>query len=373
MLFNVDKLSLTLYNNELNINHLETNLFTFTKINDVRSMHTDTYIIHHVITKKEIGILLFSNKANKTHTLHVNNKQFYTIGWIELLIDLHEILNCSYKISRMDIALDSNTNYVKRFEIGANAIKSGYTNKKYINETHYYGKYFDRIDNSNYKAFETIYISNSTKSRALRFYQKSNEINHSHKDYISTFYAQFHTDKIDVTQPYFRAEISLKGSVFELKNTKYRLIGSNDLYRLVNDNDVNQIYKSEISKQTFSKLNKQDKEKYEAIEVMSYYNIDIFQLENQNYLESIFVTFQPFNNMIINKLYKIKNTENKVMKPEKIHRNIILLDSTRNKKQPRITDEEIQLNIMTKLLNILDRIGSDSIDDITLSRLQKYL
>ena len=348
MILNVDKLNLTLYSPNLTPDHLFLNpFFYFEKLKTKDKNFTQVYKIY-TLDNNFFGTFYFKSYTHKTHLFSIANEQLYTNDWIIKYQTLNETLIINdTKISTIDIALDSNTNWVSRLDAGEKILlQKGFKIKKDIRTYRYMGNAIDRATNAHYRELETRYIGSKKLTRQLTFYDKTNEIKESEKQYILDHYTQNNHNKIDTKKSIHRSEISIKGTMFELQNIKYVLYNISDAKPdILNPNK--QIFKAEISPNSYSKLNDNDQLKYQKYTYTKHYNIDILQLTNQDYLLSIFKHFSPLVPQFFDKLYCVKNTIAEIT-PTTIKKVIY-----NNTKQKKIINMENKTNAQIDLLNIL--------------------
>ncbi len=356
MIYGIDLLSLTIYNESLTLEKLKTNPhYNFLEINNVNTMYLHTFEIYkHDL--QLVGVLFFSSKTNKTHHLKMTNRQFYSIGFSTLLVDvLASIQVTEYKIQNIHIYVDSNINFVSRFDLkAAKTYESGFENVKHREQVEYYGKYFNRLfQPDSYRLDETIYIGKKDNAKSLCLYHKTNSIKNDNKDYILDFYRQNFSNKINLTKTIHRAELRLHNTVFECDNVKYRINNTDLLHTsidLENPYKKQHKYRYEISKQTYGKLDKEIQKNYTAFNHKKIYGIDISRLEDQHYIASIFYQFSFFVKSLKEKFFNLKQSKIKIENINFMYTDKNILNESKPLKKfkaiQNATDKKIELLTM---------------------------
>lgn len=212
----------------------------------------------------------------------MTNKALYTANWLTVLQHLLHNLNLpSLHIKKMEIAIDSNIKFPLKYctkylndKIYYNA---NYTNNEYHGKMEY-----KKLSKKTVADLETYYIkSNKKKGCYDRIENKTQELIHSQKNYIATYLGKY----IDTSQPIYRFEKTIFSDDMSYSNTKY-----------IEDSGV------EISNYMYNKMSEANKLDYNKFVEVKHMNIEISQLQNSNYLTSIFTHFATFNYDAIIKL-----------------------------------------------------------------------
>lgn len=201
--------------------------------------------------------------------LRVANELLYSTSYLDLIRSFMDDFNLKINnYSRLDIAIDTNINMMKRFEKYFFNEKDYHfhRNKKQICEVNMFSNV-----KRNGIANNTVYLAKNRNGKSLTLYDKKTEIEtSSHKDYITAYHA---SNNLDVDKTIWRLELSITNSAIKTYKKEYRLKTD---------------YDTVINYYQYSKLSQQDKALYLA-DGECLLDEPIFSLlQDSNHLLSIF-------------------------------------------------------------------------------------
>lgn len=272
--------------------HVKSNYYTIlpitTKIDYSLSFEIYTMLNNETIHFATLHHL--NSNLPKYSTLTLINYSFVHSSWSNILNHIIFDLHLDISIRKMEIAIDTNKNILKKLHTVYMK-----TDNLLINDSRYdfdnYGK-TKFVKSQGYKNYfnhtATQYLANTkteTKSQYDRFENKRNEIDQqSNKYYIDKYLLPY----FDTTLPYFRWEKTL---FFE------DLTYTNPVY-------INTSTGETLSNYMWTKLPNAIKYSYEKSIEYSKLDIDFSQLENPDYLISLFNNFSLFNHDVVFDTYK---------------------------------------------------------------------
>lgn len=279
-------------------------------------------------------------------TLTLSNKVLYCPSWSNVLNHLIADLRLNVQIRKIELAVDTPINILKRLHTKyMNSESLVIEDKRYefINfgstkklKKYGYKKYFEDIATQRLQN-----VKSSTISQFDRFENKRIEIDeHSHKTYIDNYLAQYFD-----TSTLYRYEKTL---FFE------DLTYKNDVF-------VNNDTGEAISAHLYDKLNSAIQYSYTKHIEYNYVDIDFSKLEDHLYLTSLFNNYALFNyDIILNTVHGIPHFAKKYVKRFKLvkptNRSLTLANNL--KTIQNIQDEFDRINNMY----IIDNVSTDEIN-----------
>jgi len=357
IIYNLDKLYYSFNSNsDLNYSDIIDQLILLEyEVIEPKTQIDQNYKVQKLIIKNNIHLAtlhLDSRYKANLNTIKFFNKSLYTAH--NEVISLCKVIDLYYNnntyVSRLEIALDSNTNFIKRY---TNLIKS---NKLILADNFqgdYYGNEYNNNINTRNKKSETKYMfhkndsfnseKNTAKKPHFRIENKKNLIKKDKKrQYIED---KLKEQGIDISKDYYRFEVIIPSHQALTKsiNTEY----------VIED--------ERFTRQQFNNLTTLEQLGYMKIGVIEHYKLDIKQLLNSdNYKLSIFNIYG--NKTFVKGLDKIIKTSTPIM-------NITTkkTDSIKRNKRETKEQEDIINNAVQGQLNLMIRrglINSENLEEI---------